>query len=269
MNILSAFGVPLIRNAFLALVFAGGTLSLLGIVIVNMNLTGLRFTFMHVGMLGAAIGLSLQFPVTTSAFALIMVVAGLMGIISETTSLSVNSLSGYFMTGSLACAFIILSVSGVPAMEVFGIFAGNILILRTVDLWVVVIMGVGVVAFLGVWYYEVQMLLLDSQAAEVLGVPVRPLRLTMHLLLGAAVAVALRLVGALLVDAILLLPAMAALPLARSLKQALFLTALFGIVASAGGFLSALALDLPVGATVALWGTALLLVSMLIKRRTK
>jgi len=87
----------------------------------------------------------------------------------------------------------------------------------------------------------------------------------MFLLLGIGVATALRLVGALLVDAIILLPGIAALRFARSFGMALFLSALFGILACAGGFFLSLFLNLPIGASAAMVSTLILAISMLLK----
>ena len=79
-------------------------------------------------------------------------------------------------------------------------------------------------------------------------------------------AISTRLVGALLVDSLILLPAMAALPLAR-LNSALVLTSIFGILSTSTGFLVALRYDLPVGASVAVVGCFFLMVSLVFQRR--
>ncbi len=267
MNWLSPLEIPLIRNALLGIVFAGGTMSLLGVMVLTLSLTGLRFTLMHVGLLGAALSMSVGANPTLGAFVLIMLVSVFMGTLGDKVKLSASSLSGFFMTGSLALAFIILSKAEVPAMEVFGIFAGSILILSTVDFAMIILLGLVIVAVYIVGYREIQLILLDKELALTLGVPVGKVNILMFLLLGAGVALALRLVGALLVDAVILLPAMAALPLASGLKQALVLTSLFGITAAAGGFLLALYFDLPIGSSVALLGAVLLGFSYIIQRR--
>ncbi len=261
--------IPIIRNSLIGLMLAGGMFSLLGVVVISLNLTGLRFTLMHVGLLGAAVGISLGISPTTGAFILIIIISGLLGTIGDRLQLSVNSLSGLFMTGSLAVAFLILARSGVPAMEVFGIFAGSILFLTTVDLVVIASLGLLILSVFFFGFREIQLTLVDKDLAKSLGVPVGLIHLIIFLLLGSAVAFALKLVGALLVDSVLLLPAMAALPLTSGLKSALFLTSLFGMLSSTSGFLLALRFDLPVGASVAVSGTGILLLSLLVQRRNR
>lgn len=259
--------IYVIRQAFVGLLLAGALLSLWGVMVISLNLAGLRFTLMHVGLLGAAAAMAAGIHPTFGAFALILIVSAVIGLLGDRVSLSANALSGFFMTGSLAAAFIILAKSGVPAMEVFGIFAGSILLLSRIDLLLVAGLGVGTVIFYFLYFREVQLVLFDKELAAVLGVPVDRIRIIMFVLLGAAVALSLRIVGALLVDAILLLPALAALPLANGLKMALVLTALFGLLGAGGGFFLALLLDLPLGASTAVMGCCLLVISYGLQRR--
>lgn len=258
-----AFSVPVIRYAFAGMIAAGATLSLLGVIIVSLHLTAIRFTLMHVGLLGAAAGVSLGCSPTAVAFTLVIVTSVVMGILARGRDVSASSVSGLFMTGSLAGAFILLAATGVPAMNVFDIFAGNILLLTRTDLIFTVVLGAVIVAILFFAYREIQLVLLDRELAGSLGVPVDAVVTGMFVLLGVGVATALRLVGALLVDAIILLPGIAALRFARNFGMALVLSSLFGIAACAGGFFVALFCNLPIGASAAMASTVILGLSML------
>ena len=260
-EIAAALSIPVIRHALIGMLVAGSTLSLLGVVIVSLHLTAIRFTLMHVGLLGAAAGLSLGFSSTAGAFTLVLLASVLMGISGRRMSISASSVTGLFMTGSLAGAFLLLSRTGVPAMEVFGVFAGNILLMTRVDLVLVAVLGVVVVAAFVLAFREIQLVLLDSELARSLGVPVDLVTSFLFVLLGAGVAAALRLVGALLVDAIILLPGIAALRFARGLASALVLSAFFGVLACGGGFFAALYFDLPIGASAAAVSTIILALS--------
>jgi len=262
----TAFSIPVIRYAFFGMLVAGGTLSLLGVIIVSLHLTAIRFTLMHVGLLGAAAGLSLGFSPTLGAFALVIGTSLVMGRLGKERSLSASSVSGLFMTGSLAGAFLLLAATGVPAMNVFDIFAGNILLMTRGNLIFIIILGVVILCVFWITYREIQLVLLDKELARSLGVPVDMIVTGMFLLLGIGVATALRLVGALLVDAIILLPGIAALRFARNFRMALFLSALFGILACAGGFFLSLFLNLPIGASAAMVSTMILAISMSVRR---
>jgi len=263
-----AFSIPLIRHAFIAMVIAGSTLSLLGVIIVSLHLTAIRFTLMHVGLLGAASGLALGFSSSLGAFTLVILTSLVMGLLVNRRAVSASSVSGIFMTGSLAGAFLLLAATGVPAMQVFDIFAGNILMMTRTDVLATGAIGLLIVAVFATAYREIQLVLLDRELAVVLGVPVQSIIAGLFILLGLGVATVLRLVGALLVDAIILLPAMGALRLARGFGSALLLSSLFGFAVATFGFLGALLLDLPVGASAAMVSTILLGIVLLTTRHT-
>jgi ABC-type Mn2+/Zn2+ transport system permease subunit len=264
---IEAFSLSVVRNAFFAMLIAGATLSLLGVIIVSLNLTAIRFTLMHTGLLGAALGIALGFQPLPGAFIVVLAASVGMALISDASAISSSSASGMIMTASLAGAFILLAVAGVPAMQVFDIFAGNILMLTTIDVIVTSVLGLVTALFFIFTYRETQLVLMDKELAYNLGLPVKALTTMMFVLLGIGVASALRLVGALLVDAIILLPAIAALRLASRFSLALVLTSLFGLLATTAGFMIALALDWPVGSTTALCSVSILAGALVVRRK--
>ena len=76
----------------------------------------------------------------------------------------------------------------------------------------------------------------------------------------------MKIVGALLMDALILLPAMAALRLAKNFQQLLILTSLFGLLTTTGGLLFSMVFDFPTGATITLTGVIILTLSIVFRR---
>ncbi len=107
-------------------------------------------------------------------------------------------------------------------------------------------------------------MLLDKELALNLGVPVDGMMTIIFIMVGIGVAGALRLVGALLVDAIILLPGIAALRISRRFLSALLLSSLFGFLSAACGFILAIVLDLPVGASTAIVSAIIMAVVLLL-----
>ena len=268
-ELLKALALPLMRHALLGMLVAGASFSLLGVVVVSLNLTAIRFTLMHIGLLGAAAGLAMGFSSSAGAFVAVLLASLLMGLSGRKLAISSGSVLALFMTAALAGAFILLAVAGVPAMEVFGVFAGNILMLTRLDLWLVIGLGGLIVAVFVLAYHEIQLVLLDGELARAQGVPVELVSCALYLLLGAGVAGALRLVGALLVGAVILLPAVAALRFARGFGSALALTALFGVLTCLLGFVAAVMLDWPIGASAAAAACIILGLSVLVSKLSR
>jgi zinc transport system permease protein len=266
---LQILSIPIIQRAVICLLVASASFSLLGIVIVVLNLSGIRFTLMHAGLLGAALGLAAGMEPVIPSIITIMAVSFLMGPVADRSRLDINSISGLFMTGSLGLAFILFHKAGLPAMDAFSIFTGNILALNPVDLWITLGLSALVITAAIIWYWEINMILYDREQAKVMGLKADRFYYVILLFLGLVTAVSIRLVGALLVDSIILLPAMAALPLAKSLKQAMLLTSLFGLSAGILGFGAAILFDLPISSSVILGAVLLLITSQIIGRLKK
>lgn len=257
---LAPLTLPVIQRAVVTLLIAGTTFSLLGVFIISLQLTVIRFALLHVGLLGAVIAATTGFDPLLGGILAIILSAVLLGPIGDVLQLPPNVMSALFMTGSLAIAFIFLYKTGVPAMDLFSLFAGSALTIRSGEAWLTSGLGIVICFFIFWAYRELQAVLYDREFASSLGIPARLIFYTLLGTIGITIAIAIRLVGALLVDGIILLPAMIALPLARSLGQALALAALFGFLISITGITTSLVFDWPIGASVGVAGVSLLVI---------
>lgn len=266
MSIIDYFQIPVFQKALFAAVLAGGALSLLGIVITVFNLTTIRFALMHMALLGGAVGLIFGLSPLTGATAAIAAGSLLLGPMSQRMRLDPGLIGAFFMTGSIALAFMLFYKAGIPAMDVFGLFTGSILTLTMLDLTVICILAVTIVGVYIIFYREIQFVFYDQEQAEWLGMPANRIKNTLLFLTGLSIGAVMKIVGALLIDAIILLPAMTALRLSRSFLQLLIMTSCIGLVTVVGGLILSMVLDMPVGATIAMTGVLLLGGSMLIRR---
>jgi NADH-quinone oxidoreductase subunit L len=130
----------------------------------------------------------------------------------------------------------------VPAPDVFAVLWGDPFALTRTDLIAVAAFGAALIAFVALAYRRIAALLFDQEVAASSGVAVRRLRTAVLLAVGCAVAFAMKLIGALLLDAILLLPAILALAVARSVRGLFLLAAVAGLGVAAAGFMVALML---------------------------
>jgi len=263
---------PIFQRALVASIVAGGTFSLLGTVVVTLNLTTIRFALMHMALLGAACSLALNQQPVVGAVVAIVVGSLLLGPLSDRMKMDAGLTSALFMTGSIAAAFILFYRARVPAMEAFGLFTGSILAMTETETWVILIVGTVVLAVFVALYREIQLVLYDRELAKLLGVPAEAVRNGLLVLTGLAIGLAMRIVGALLVDAVMLLPALGAMMIGKSLAQVLVVCSVLGILSASGGLLLSMAVDLPSGASMTVVAVMALVVvatikSILVQRR--
>lgn len=202
--------------------------------------------------------MSLGQPALPSALVAITLGSFVLGPVSDKTKMDTGLWSALFMTGSIAAAFILFHAAGVSAMEAFGLFTGSILAMTPAEMWAIAALGAIIVGVYIVLYREIQLVLYDCKLAITLGVPAEAIRNGLLVLTGLAVGLAMRIVGALLIDAVILLPALGALMIGRSLPQVLLACSLIGVVGTAGGLLLSMTVDIPSGASITAVAVAIL-----------
>ncbi|MFV5997802.1 metal ABC transporter permease [Streptomyces sp. NPDC056231] len=256
-----------VQRAGLALLLAAIGLPVVGVAIVGLNIMPVRFAMMHVALLGIAIGIVTGLDPMWCA----LVACALSGAAVAPLARTPDGLSGamgLLMSIAIAAALLVLAVSGINASGAFALLWGSILSVRTADL---VVLGVLAVVVIGLFLWrrrDIALLLYDRELAQCSGVAVRALTLILLVLVAIAVAGAIKLTGALLVDALTLLPALAARRLGTSLKSITLWAVAIGIAVNLTGFLFALWLDWPPGPVLVLTaGAAVLAVHLIPERR--
>ncbi|WP_223837660.1 metal ABC transporter permease [Streptomyces venezuelae] len=261
-----------VQRAGLGLLLAAIGLPVIGVVIVGLDIMPVRFAMMHVALFGIAVGLITGLDPMLCA----LVVCALSGAGVAPLARTPDGLSGamgLLMSLAIAAALLLLAVSGVNASGAFALLWGSILSVGTGDL---VVLGVLAVAVPGLFWWrrrDIGLLLYDRELAQCSGVPVRALTAVLLVLVAVSVAGAIKLTGALLVDALTLLPALAARRLGSSLKSITLWAIGIGVAVNLTGFLLALWLDWPPGPVLVLTaGTVVLavhLISASLERRTR
>ena len=201
----------------------------------------------------AILGVALSLTFSTSVFAGALVVALAM-------ALTVNALTGrgYAMDTLLgvlahsALAFGLVAVSFLSGIRIdlMAYLFGDILAVSRTDL-VVIWGGAVAVASLIAWRWSALLTAtLNADLAHASGIDPRREQLVLTLTLAITVAIAIKVVGVLLIAAMLIIPAAAARPLARSPETMALIAAVIGAGSAVGGLNAAYALDTPAGPTI-------------------
>ncbi|MEV8533405.1 metal ABC transporter permease [Streptomyces sp. NPDC051211] len=259
--------VPVQRAGF-ALLLAAVGLPVIGVVIVGLDIMPVRFAMMHVALLGIAVALWTGLdPMLCALVACALAGAGVAPLARTPDGLS--GAMGLLMSLAIAAALLVLAVTGVNASGAFALLWGSILSVGTADLVVLGVLAAAVPALFWWRRRDLALLLYDRELAHCSGVPVRGLTLVLLVLVAVSVAGAIKLTGALLVDALTLLPALAARRLGRSLVSITLWAVAFGVFVNLTGFLVALWLDWPPGPVLVLTaGAVVLAVHLVPERRT-
>ena len=212
----------------------------------------------HAAVLGVALALALEVPVFAGVLAVALAMAAAVSAAAG-RSWAMDTLLGVAAHSALAAGLVALAFLPGVRLDLMSYLFGDMLAVDRVDL-AVIWGGAAVVAALLAWRWDalLRATLSEDIAVAAGGAPARE-RLILTLALAVLVAVALKVVGALLITALLVIPAAAARPLSRSPEGMALGAALIGAAAALGGLAASWRLDTPAGPSVVLAGLGLLI----------
>ena len=206
----------------------------------------------HLAFAGVGAGFLLGIsPVIT---ALVVAVGGAVGIerLRSLRSTAGDQALALFFYGGIAAGVVMLSAADELNASLFSFLFGSILTVSGGDLLLVAALGLGGLAVIVVLYRGLVAVAVDEESARVSGVPVGAINIALVALAAVTVAISMRVVGILLIAALMVLPVMAASRLARSLRAALVLSMGLGLGVAIGGLVLAYHLDLAAGGAIVL-----------------
>lgn len=233
---------------------AGGLVAVaagpLGTLVVWQRLAYFGDTLAHSALLGAALGLWLQVGVWWSTAAVCATLALLLTLLQRYSTLAGDSLLGILSHTALALGVLALGLLPTVRIDLSSYLFGDLLAVMPTDVLVIgiVVLLLGLVLF-RTWD-RLLAITVHAELAAVEGLPVTTLRTVQMLLMALLVAVAMKVVGALLVTALLIIPASSAQAWARSPEQMALFAALLGIAAVLLGLGLAVLADLPAGPAI-------------------
>ena len=156
-----------------------------------------------------------------------------------------------FFYSGIAAGVVLLSRAGSLNSSAAYLF-GRILTISPSELWVVVALGVGIVAVMGFMGRSLFAVVLDEESARVAGLPVDGLNSALAVLTAVTVVAAMQVVGVLLIAALMVMPVASAQTVSRSFRSTVSWAVAYGAVSVVVGLIAARAWDLAAGATIVL-----------------
>jgi zinc transport system permease protein len=249
---LEALQYSFIQNALIAGVLAAVACGIVGVYVVVKRIVFISGGISHASFGGIGLGYLLGInPVIGALFFTIASALG-MGIVSRRTRLPEDTAIGILWAVGMALGIIFIGLSPGYAPDLFSYLFGNILTVPASDLILMLILDVVIISVVFLLYKEFLALSFDEEFGTVVGVPTERLYLTLLCLIALTVVVLIRVVGVILVIALLTIPAATARQFTHSLKRMMFLSILFGIVFAVLGLWLSYALDLASGASIVL-----------------
>jgi zinc transport system permease protein len=232
----------------------------IGVFLVPRRLSLMADTLAHLALAGVAFGLVLGVSPVLGAF--VATVAGAAGIeqLRSRGALRGDAALAVFLSGGFALAIVLISLARGFNADLFAVLFGSLLTVSPTDVWVILGLGAGVGATLAVFYRQLFAITLHEDLAHTSGVPVATGNLVLALLAALTTVVAMRMVGVLLVSAMIVIPTLSGFVLGRSFRSATGWAIGVALVSVAAGLAAAFYLRLAAGGAIVL--TALLIFAL-------
>ena len=232
----------------------------IGVFLVPRRLSLIADTLAHVALAGIALGLVAG--ISPMIGALVVTAAGAVGIerLRSRGALAGDASLAIFLSGGLAFAVVLIGLGRGFNVDLFAVLFGSILTVTAADLWLIAGLGVVVAVTITVLYPRLLAVTLSEDLARTSGVRVGTLNLVITMLTALTTVIAMRMVGVLLVSAMIVIPTLAGFALAKSFRGALLTAMATALLAMTSGLVLSYYLGLAAGASVVL--TALLLFAL-------
>lgn len=237
--------LALVSNSVWAGAVLGLVGGLIGVFVMQRDMAFAVHGISELSFAGAAAALLVGVDVVTGSIVGSLIAAALIGVLGAKAR-DRNSIIGVLMPFGLGLGILFLSLYNGRSANRFSLLTGQIVSVQNAQLgWLIVICAFVLVALLLIWR-PLAFDSLDPQSAAARGVPTVAVSLGFMLLLGLVVAVAVHIIGALLVMALVVTPAAAAARVTSGTIALPLLSAAFGLVSAVGGILLAVMGTLPV-----------------------
>jgi zinc transport system permease protein len=244
------------RLAFAAGAIVGVLAPAVGFFLVQRELSLIGDGIGHVAFAGVALGYLLGVsPVLTALAAAVVGAISIEWLRARRRTAGDQALAIVFYTG-IAAGVVLVSSAGALNVNLFQYLFGSILTVTREDLAVIATLGIGALAVIAVLLRSLLAVSLDEESARVSGLPVSLLNGIVAVLAALTIALSMRIVGILLIAALMVLPVIAAQRVAWSLSSTMAISIAIGLASVLAGLTTSYYADLPPGGTIVLTAAA-------------
>ena len=263
---MTEFLVALAEHGFLQTALVAGLLASLGCGVMGSFVVVKRIGFLaggiaHSVLAGMGAALYYGFDPLTGALGTAVLAALLIGWVRLNWKTQEDTLIGALWAIGMAVGILFISRTPGYSTDLMSYLFGNILLVPSRDLWVMVGLDILLLLVVGLFYRQFLAVAFDEEFARLRGVPVAFFYLLLLCLVAVTVVLLIRVVGLILVIALLTLPSAIAGQYVHSLGRMMLLATLLGAAFTTGGLALSYGPDLPVGPTIILLAGGVYLLS--------
>lgn len=246
------FSYPFMQRAFAAGLIIAILAAISGSFIVLRRYSLLSETLAHVSLVGVSIGLLVGSNPLWMAILASLIASWMIEYLRSVHRLYSDSILAIFLSGSLALAIIIVSLAGSFNASLFSYLFGSILSVTNEDLVIMGIAGTVGMALLLLFFKELYFIAFDEEVARASGIRVAALNFMLVSVIAVIIALSIRVVGTLLIGALMVIPPVAAIRFGMGFFKTMLLSIALALASVVIGLTASFFFSLPSGAAIVL-----------------
>lgn len=219
-------------------------------------------TMAHSALLGVAISILLSINMTLGVFAVAALVAGALLLLQRQNTLSTDALLGILSHSSLAVGLVLVGFLTQVRIDLMGFLFGDILAVSMEDIFIIYGGGIAILAILALNWRPLLAATVSPELAEAEGLKPEVSRILLMLLMASVIAIAMKLVGVLLITSLLIIPAATARRLSATPEIMALIAAVLGAASVVAGLYGSLTWDTASGPSIVVAALLIFLVSL-------
>lgn len=264
---LEIFQYSFMWRAFIAGLIVALIAPLMGNFLLIRRFSMVADTLSHIALIGVGIGLLTNTQPILITVLLTIAAAILIEQIRSQQKIAGETVLAMFLPGGLAISILMISLANGFNANLFAYLFGSITTVSNEEIWPILGLGMMVLAVIVLLYRQLLFSSFDEEGAKVDGIRVKLIGFILMTLTAIAVSLSMRVVGALLIGALMVIPSVTSMGIARSFRQSFIYAVGFAMLSVIAGLYAAFYLDLPAGAAIVLFSLAIFAVVSVGKKR--
>ena len=256
-------------NAFIAGILIAILTSTLSLFVVVKRYAMLSDALAHISLLGVAIGFLFQISTIFTTIIISIIASIMIEYLRSYKKLYSDSMLSIFLSSALAFSVIIISLSNSFNTSLFDYLFGSIVAITYEDILTILIFFILTLIFMIIHYKKLFLICFNEELAISAGINVRLINLIFTALIGALVAISIKIIGALLIGAIMIFPVVSALCLKKGFKITWILSTLFAILGVVIGLFLSFYISIPSGATIVIVLLSIFILTLIFSTRSR
>ncbi|MBM3708900.1 MAG: metal ABC transporter permease [Actinobacteria bacterium] len=262
---MEVFQYEFMRNALLAALLVNIACGIVGTYVVIKKIVFISGGISHAAFGGIGLGYFLGLNPIIIAIPFSIASALSIGIISKKTKIKEDTAIGIVWALGMALGILFINLTPGYAPDLFSYLFGNILTVPVSDLYIMLALDLFIIIIASVFHREFSSISFDEEYSAVIGIPVRALYFVLLCLVALSVVILIRIVGVILVIALLTIPASICRQFTYNIKKLVVASIITGVVVTISGLILSYFLNISSGAAIIILMSAVFLLSFFIR----